>query len=282
MGYAHIGNLYKDQDILAFKKCYALEKIHGSSAWISLKQGGELEFYAGGESDVNFRALFDYPSLLSHMQSLGSEEAVIYGEVYGGSIQRMSQTYGDRMYFTAFDVKIGGLFLAVPQMAELLTSFGLDVVPYELIDTEMSAIDAQRDAPSVVSVRRGVVGPKQREGVVLRPPFEVTKNNGERVIAKHKADKYAERAKNPKVEDPNKLAVLANAQAIADEWVTPMRLEHVLQKLPPDLSMKDVVVLIRAMQEDVTREAAGEIVVSKEALTAIGKKAVELFKQRVV
>ena len=29
MGYIHIGNLYKDQEILLFKECYALEKIHG-------------------------------------------------------------------------------------------------------------------------------------------------------------------------------------------------------------------------------------------------------------
>ena len=30
MGYMHIDNLYKDQRILQFKECYALEKIHGT------------------------------------------------------------------------------------------------------------------------------------------------------------------------------------------------------------------------------------------------------------
>jgi hypothetical protein len=30
MGYLHIDNLYKSQDILLFKRCYALEKIHGT------------------------------------------------------------------------------------------------------------------------------------------------------------------------------------------------------------------------------------------------------------
>ncbi len=29
MGYMHIDNLYKDQTILMFRECYALEKIHG-------------------------------------------------------------------------------------------------------------------------------------------------------------------------------------------------------------------------------------------------------------
>jgi hypothetical protein len=34
MGYAHINNLYKDQEILIFKHVWALEKIHGTSAHI--------------------------------------------------------------------------------------------------------------------------------------------------------------------------------------------------------------------------------------------------------
>jgi len=29
MGYAHIENLYKNQEILMFKRCFAMEKIHG-------------------------------------------------------------------------------------------------------------------------------------------------------------------------------------------------------------------------------------------------------------
>ena len=32
MGYRHIDNLYKNQDILLFRECFALEKIHGTSA----------------------------------------------------------------------------------------------------------------------------------------------------------------------------------------------------------------------------------------------------------
>ena len=35
MGYRHIDNLYKDQRILLFRECFALEKIHGTSAHVS-------------------------------------------------------------------------------------------------------------------------------------------------------------------------------------------------------------------------------------------------------
>lgn len=39
MGYQHIPNLYKEQAILAQSECYALEKIHGTSAHIKFKAG---------------------------------------------------------------------------------------------------------------------------------------------------------------------------------------------------------------------------------------------------
>ena len=32
MAYMHIENLYRNQNILLFKQCYCLEKIHGTSA----------------------------------------------------------------------------------------------------------------------------------------------------------------------------------------------------------------------------------------------------------
>ena len=57
MGYLHIRNLYQDQDILLFKECYALEKIHGTSAHIAWD--GELKFFAGGCNHDRFCALFN-------------------------------------------------------------------------------------------------------------------------------------------------------------------------------------------------------------------------------
>lgn len=286
MGFAHIENLYKCQDILLFRECYALEKVHGESAWISLHREKGMEFFSGGASMVNFKAMFDEQKIKAHLESLGCEKATVFGEVHGGEIMSASNTYGKKMAFTAFDLSIDNLFLAVPQMEELLVQFGFEVIPYKKIPTTMEAIDAERDAPSIVSVRRGIAGPKPREGVVLRPLMELTKNNGERIICKHKIEKHSERMTPQKVEDPAKLKVLEEANAIAEEWVTPNRVEHVVSKLESTghlgrlLTVQDMANFISAMKEDVTREAKGEIVVTKEALNAIGKKAVELFKAR--
>jgi hypothetical protein len=275
MGYMHIENLYKNQDILLFKECYALEKIHGSSGDITW-DAGHLSFNAGGTSQVRFEALFDHTKLREVFTNLGHEKAVIYGEVHGGSVQRMKSVYGLAYGFIVFDIQLSGMYLSVPKMVEVADLFGLEVVPYVRIPTTLDAIDAARDRPSELAERRGL-GVQKREGVVLRPLVEVTKNNGERLMAKHKNEKYEERMTPQKVEDPAKLAILAVANAIAEEWVTPMRLNHVLAKTPAT-DMKDVPVLIKAMVEDVYREAKGEIVESREATTAIGRKTVELFK----
>jgi len=58
MAYLDIDNLYKNQEILKFKECYAMEKIHGTSAHISYKDGF-LSFFSGGSNHETFVALFD-------------------------------------------------------------------------------------------------------------------------------------------------------------------------------------------------------------------------------
>lgn len=242
----------------------------------------------------------------------------IYGEAYGGSQQGMSHTYGKELKFIVFDVKIGDNFLSVPDAEDVAKKLGLEFVFYKKcslvrcnvreddaneVVTMLSEIDAERDAPSVQAVRNGVstyvghnvltkengdnvvyyagnriLNPRPREGVVLRPLVEMKLNNGSRIIVKHKGDSFKETATPRPVVDPAKLVVLEEATAIANEWVTNTRLEHVLQKLPTPHDMSLVPQLIKAMTEDVLREGEGEIVVSDAAKKAIGKKAVELFK----
>lgn len=279
MGYLHIENLYKSQDLLLFRRCYALEKVHGTSAHVAWGTAG-LTFFSGGESHPRFIGLFDVATLQDRFKALGHAEVTIYGEAYGGSQQGMRLVYGAELRFIAFDVQVGTCWLSVKDADQICQGLGIEFVPYEEIATDLVEIDRVRDQPSVVAVRRGTGADKPREGVVLRPLVELTKNNGSRIIAKHKAATFAERATPPKVVDTAKLEVLAAADAIAQEWVTSMRLTHVLDKLGAT-EMKDVPVVIRAMIEDVFREAKGEIVESKDARSAIGKRTARLFKERL-
>lgn len=287
MGYLHIDNLYKAQEILAFKTCFALEKIHGTSAHIGWR-GGRLHFFSGGESHVRFAAVFDASALMERFGSRFTvdDTVTIYGEAYGGKCQQMSKTYGLTLRFVAFDVQVGDAWLAVPQAAECVAFLGLEFVDFAEVPTDLAALDAERDKPSTQACRNGIDAPKIREGVVLRPPFEVTLNNGRRVIAKHKREEFAERGR-PKVElDPCRREMLRDAEAIALEWVTPMRLEHVIDavlsaRADKVIDMRDTPVVIATMVEDVRREAAGEILDSQPARKAIGQRTVALFKQRV-
>lgn len=118
MGYLHIPNLYKAQEVLAFKTCFALEKIHGTSANIQWKDG-QVWFSSGGEKRERFVALFDAENLAAEFAErfLPTDAVTVYGEAYGGSQQGMRKTYGESLRFVAFEVKVGDCWLAVPQAA---------------------------------------------------------------------------------------------------------------------------------------------------------------------
>lgn len=277
MSYLHIENLYKNQAILMFRECYALEKIHGTSAHIGWKDGS-VRFFAGGAKQEHFEALFT-PALHDAFAAIGHPELTVYGEAYGGKMQGMRETYGPALRFVAFEVRVGDTWLAVPAAEDVAGKLGQEFVYYRRIATDLAAIDAERDAPSEQARRNGIEGDKFREGIVLRPLVEVRLSNGDRVIAKHKRDEFKE-TKTPRAVDPAEAQVLADAQAIAEEWVTPMRLAHVLDKMP-GAGIERTRDVIAAMTEDVRREAAGEIVESKAAMRAIGQQAAMLFKKHL-
>lgn len=289
MGYLHIDNLYKNQTVLMFRECYALEKIHGTSAhlrFMSTAGGMDLELFPGGASVFAFAALFDKQALTEAFVGLGAnDEIAVYGEAYGGAMHRMKETYGPALKFVVFDVSIGKTWLSVPNAADVAQKLGLEFVYYEKICANLAAVDAARDRPSEQARRNGgwdVSRPS--EGVILRPLLEFTDHRGNRVIAKHKRADFSERASKRDTElSPEKVKALAGAQAIADEWVTPMRMTHVadqlLAKLGRPLETADTGAVVRAMIEDVQREAAGEIVQSREATRAIGGAAAKQFQK---
>ena len=279
MSYMHIENLYKCQDILEFKRCYAMEKIHGTSANVAWT-GDRVRFFCGGVSQSAFDGLFNVEALAAvFKERFGTNSVVVYGEAYGGNCQGMSRTYGTRLRFVAFEVREGDCWYSVPAAKAVVGALGLDFVPYRLVDTDICSLNAERDAPSEQSLKVGIDGPQMREGIVLRPPFEVVKNNGSRVIAKHKRTEFAERKSVPSV-DEKQAAILTDAALIAEEWVTPMRLTHVLDAFPT-AGMEATGDVIRAMVADVMREAEGEILDSKPIRRAVGARAAQLFKQHL-
>jgi len=278
-----------------------LEKIHGTSASLSFKHktktvdntfvsdGIEIKYFSGGTKYDTFVKIFNESDLVTKFITMGlpiDKELKIFGESYGGKEQGMSHTYGTVGKFVAFDVRINDSWLNVPTAENIVNNFGLEFVHYVKVSTDLKELDAQRDAPSVQAIRNGIttkaedgtlINPKKREGVIIRPLIELIKNNGNRVICKHKGDDFKETATPRPVVDPSKMKVLAESKAIADEWVTVNRLKHVLQRIPThDMEkMKDI---IATMLEDVLRESSGEIVDSPTTRKAISTKTAITYK----
>lgn len=280
MGYLKIPNLYKSQSILRVKECFAMEKVHGTSASVGLDKDGKLRLHSGGESHERFAGLFDQAKLEADLKAVCPDAPItVYGEAYGGKQQGMSHTYGPDLKFIAFDVKIGDTWLDVVNAHDVATKLGIEFVHYVKITTDLADIDRERDADSVQAVRNGVGPGKMREGVVLRPIEELVDSRGNRVMCKHKRAEFGE-TKTPRVVDISKLVVEANANKVAEEWVTEMRLDHVLDKCPCT-DIKETGKLIAAMWEDVQREAEGEIEVNNTVKAKCAARTAWLWKRRL-
>lgn len=283
MSYLDIDNLYKDQTILLFKECYALEKIHGTSAHIKW-HNRTLTFFAGGGSYESFVKLFDTEYLMKRFVEIFADTLVtcyVYGESYAGKMQGMSGTYGKEPKFICFDVNIDGKWLNVPKAEDFVRSLNLEYVHYVKCLADIKTLDEEVYAPSVQAKRNGIIDEdKKREGVVLRPLEEFIRNNGRRVISKHKHPDFRETKTLRKV-SPEELQVLTDARAIAEEWVTEERLNHILTsgKVNADISKTGEV--IKLMVTDIEREAADEVVLTSQAKKEISKATALLFKQRL-
>lgn len=278
MSYMHIENLYKCKDVLLFKECYAMEKIHGTSAHIKWKENG-LHLYSGGVDYLMFKALFDIDMLSKLFEELGYGEVTVYGEAYGGKCQGMGGTYGKDLKFVVFEVKIRDTWLNVPNAENVTGKLQLDFVPYVKSSTDIYELNRLRDSNSVQAMKNGIDGGHKREGIVIRPLVEMMGSDGKRIIAKHKNDNFRETATRRAVENID-TTFLIQAEEIAYEWVTPMRLQHVLQKFT-DISIEQTGKIIAAMIEDVFREGEGELLMSRLAKTAISRRTALLFKEYI-
>lgn len=279
MGYLKIPNLYKDQEILLFKECYALEKIHGTSAHITW-DNDDITFFSGGEKHENFVQLFDKHSLIVNCLVMLKlpQPTVIFGEAYGGKQQGMKETYGDKLKFVVFDIKIRNTWLNVPDAEKITKDLEEEFVWYRKIKADIESINTVRDRWSEQAVRNGILKKKIMEGVVLKPLIELKKSNGDRIIAKHKKDEFRETLSKRKVMSPEQIKIWAEAKETAEEWVTQMRLAHILDKFPHH-TINKLGTIISMMIEDIRIEGKDEISWTKQMKGAIGKNTSKLYKE---
>lgn len=274
----HIDNLYLDQRILLFSKCYAEEKIDGTGATVTYRDG-RVEVSAGGAPKAELLASLDLRALAKNFDAAGYPSVTVSGEAYGGKVQNLAHRYGPIVRFCGWAVDCGEGPLSVPDADAFVRRLGLEFVHYALVSTDLAALDAERDAPSVQAQRNGVPGVHRREGVVLLPPRPCL-IDGRWVIAKHKHADERETATPREVVDLSLQRVLYDAESIALEWVTPKRMDHVLDHLRVDgqeFTARDTRRVVDEMEADVVREGRHEIVDSDAARKAIRRRAGEMF-----
>lgn len=291
LGYRKITNLYRNKDILLFKECFAMEKIHGTSAHIAYnKAEDKITYFSGGAKHENFVKIFDNEQLLEIFRRNAeeypdTERIVIYGEAYGGKMQAMKNVYGPELKFIAFEVLFNkNEWRSVLQAERFLEKqgFPIEFVHYVRIPTTEEAINEQMMADSVQAVRNGMGEGHMREGVVLRPLIEMVHPNGGRIMCKHKRPEFAEREHTPKFTDPEELKQMEDAKAIAEEWVVPGRIMNARSHFPEEeWKLKYMSKIIKYLINDVVVEAGEEIVDNKMVRKAISKKAAKLLLQEL-
>jgi len=300
MGYMHILSLYKCPFFFEnFKEVYAMEKIHGTSTWITYIPNEKLKYHSGGEKNNDFKALFNEEFLEKKLDqiSLANNWSIIkiHGEGYGGKQQGMCKTYGAKLRFIVFDIFVSSnlsceckstnqsceekssKFLDVPDAEKIAIELGLEFVDYHRGPNTPEWIEQQSNLESTQAIRNGMDHGKPREGIVVKPINELYVDN-KRMIFKHKNAEFWEiKSARPLGQ---RLQIMDDAIQITNEWVTAQRFNHVIDRLlqtKDDKTIKksDMKPILDLMIEDVHRESEGEVVwsidVEKDIRAATGK-----------
>ncbi len=295
MGYISIIHLYKCKEFFTLFKdqqICAMEKIHGTSTHILLKHG-DIKYHSGGETQKSFSGLFDKEFIFAELNAIMKEYAwsniKVHGEAYGHKQQKMSATYGPKLKFIVFDIRVntdtpGDHFLDVADAEKITHRLRLEFVPYEIGPNIPSWLEAQATKESAQAVRNGMGEGKLREGIVIRPLIEGKMSDGERAIFKHKNNTFWE-TKNPRsLED--QITTFSSSDDIVTEWVTDMRAQHVIDKILHNKEIKkiektDITLFVDNMLIDIKKESGGEIVWSDAVEKAIRRQAGQMARSLI-
>ncbi len=172
------------------------EKIDGANIRVHW-DGHKVEF--GGRTD-NSQIPANLVNKLNKMfggleneevfeQKFGEKDVILFGEGYGPGIQK-GKLYRDDVSFILFDVMIDGLYLERPNIEDIATSFGIDVVPVVLEGTLSDGILFVQNHPV------SNFGSAKMEGIVGKPKSELLDRQGRRVIVKIKFRDHAIQGRN--------------------------------------------------------------------------------------
>jgi hypothetical protein len=169
------------------------EKVDGTNIRVIVYPtitGGDIKF--GGKTDDAQIPAFLVDKIQqrflpqkAHLNEAFPEGGCLYGEGYGAKIQKGGGNYRADQDFVLFDVKVGDWWLQRDAVADVATTFGLDVVP---------VIGRGTLADMIAMAHAGFNsswGDFRAEGIVARPSCELRSRNGSRIITKIKHKDFA-------------------------------------------------------------------------------------------
>ena len=162
------------------------EKVDGTNIRLQIENGA---CRIGGKTDnaqipaplIESIQAMSFHSKLAEVLPAGG---ILYGEGYGGSIQKAGATYGNPQRFVLFDVRVGDWWLLPDDVRDVGAKLEIPVVPTVGRGT-------LHEAEAVVKAGlRSTWGDFEAEGLVCRPLVPLFGRRGDRVIVKIKGKDY--------------------------------------------------------------------------------------------
>ena len=196
--YTDVENLRNFPEVLEpGEEVVITEKIHGTNCRVAIVEG---EWMAGSigvrrrppeSPEERTRNTYWFPTTLPGVQTLleavskTHRQAVLFGEVFGASIQDLHYGCKGSLGFRAFDLLLDGKYADADTFLTLCATHGVETVP--LLYRGPYALETAREL-SAGNTTLG--GAHIREGVVVRPVIERTNPKVGRVILKYIGDPY--------------------------------------------------------------------------------------------
>lgn len=285
--YAELVTLHRRPEILAVKQVVATEKLHGTNFRVyfpegmksieEVEYGGRNEIFGTGEGPSFYggRPVAWWKqrpeirdALRAAFEKRGFSDVVVYGEMCGSGIQKgVKYTTSSDVLFRAFDIRVGENLVSYDIFCAICDEAGVPRVP-EVWRGEPSreAFDALLERASDEGKRNGVAedGKNIAEGVVIRSVPLLRNVFGEWLIIKHKAERFAEIAKESAKKDSAGQVDAAPAAEFARTYVVPGRVINALGRLRDagvevKDGMEDMAHLVPAIIADLHKECGPEL-----------------------
>lgn len=193
--YTDIENMRHFPNVIAEGETVVVtEKIHGTNCRIAMIDGelmaGSMEVRRKPPINADQPGTYWFPLSIPQVREMmenlyPKHQAILFGEVFGSSIQSLHYGCRGRVGFRAFDLLVDGKYADWKQFVELTDHYHVDRVPtLDIGPFNLEKVRCLSGGKTVLD------GDHIREGVVVKPIVERTDPKIGRVILKYISDEY--------------------------------------------------------------------------------------------